>query len=405
MAILEGDIRLRGLPYPYEAMLSICSDLDETPSAETYLRTSRFLNTKDKTPFGQGVGLEVGNTIYFYMNPGAFSYWNSSDDTRSIIRHLIRSGHVDCIHSFGDAATQRAQVQETLEHLDKHDCKIRVWIDHAVARTNFGADIMQGSGDVLGDPAYHADLTLDYGISYVWRGRVTSMRGQDAPASVRGIWQASEPVGSLVTWAKEAAKVCAAALGNAKYGLHRTNRLIRDVELRDSQRTIEFLRTNPHPLGVSTGDNACGLAMALSDEFLDRLVARRGKAIIYTHLGKQIDVQSGFPAPTRIALEKLAGRMHAGQVLVATTQRILDYAAMTSRLRWKLSHSGDMTEIALQGDPSLAKLDGLSFIVPVGRKYRVSYRGQTLPAFRVKAGGEHGEWILHMPWAQLAYGA
>ena len=400
----EGDVKLRDLPYPYDAMLAICSDLDETPDAETYLRTSRFLNTRDRTSFGEGVGLEVGNTIYFYMSPGDFSYWNASGGTRSIIRQLMRSGHVDCIHSFGDTATQRAQVQETLEHLDRYDCRIRVWIDHAVARTNLGADIMQGAGDVVGDPAYHADLTLDYGVSYVWRGRVSSIQGQDAPPSVRGIWRPSEPLGSFVTWAKETAKVCAAALGNARYAMHRTNRLIRDVELRNSRRTIEFLRTNPHPLGVSAGDNARGLALALSDEFLDRLVERRGKAIVYTHLGKEIDTQSGFPAATRAALERLAGRVRAGQVLVATTERVLDYAAMTDRLRWTVSHAGDTTEIAIDSDTVPTKFDGLSFVVPAGREYRVSYRGQALPLAKARTGSS-GETVLHMPWAQLAYGA
>lgn len=396
-------ISLRDLPYPYAAMLSICSDLDETPDAATYLLTSRYLNTKERTAFGEGVGLEVGNTIYFYMQPSDFSYWNASDETRASIRDLIRSGHVDCIHSFGDTATRRSQAQETLDHLDEHGCKIRVWIDHAVARTNFGADIMQGTGDVVGDGAYHADLTLDYGIRYVWRGRVTSMQGQDVTASLRGIWHASRPWGSLATWGKETVKVCAALLGNPKYRMHAGNRLVRDVRLRDSRRAIEFLRTNPHPLGVSAGDNAEGLATALSDRFLDRLVARRGKAIVYTHLGKKVDRRSGFPAPTRAALEKLAGRMRTGEVLVATTERVLDYAELVNRITWTASDNGDATEIRLEPNTEQPRFDGLSFVVPERRQYRVLYKEKVLQALRAELPGS-GETVLYIPWRQLEYG-
>jgi hypothetical protein len=399
----EVGISVRDLPYPFAAMLSICSDLDETPDAETYLSTSRYLNTKDRTAFGAGVGLEVGNTIYFYMKPADFSYWNTSEATRSAIRDLIRSGHVDCIHSFGDTATDRSQARQTLEHIDDHGCKIRVWIDHAVAKTNFGADIMQGSGDVIGDPAYHADLTFDYGVRYVWRGRVTSMHGQDAPASVGGIWRAPQPLGSLVTWAKETVKLCAAALDNPKYRMHRANRLLRDVRLRDSTQAVEFLRTNPHPLGVSAGDNAEGLSLALSDGFLDRLVKRRGKAIVYTHLGKRIDRQSGFPGPTRAALEKLAGRMHSGEVLVATTERILDYAELVKRLTWTVSDSGHATEIALEAGAAPLRFDGLSFVVPAGREYRLVHRGKALPVLRAETRGSH-ESVLYVPWRPLEYG-
>jgi hypothetical protein len=399
----RSGIAVRDLPYPYAAMLSICSDLDETPDAETYLLTSRFLNTKNRTRFGEGVGLEVGNTIYFYMSPADFSYWNASEAARATIRDLIRSGHVDCIHSFGDTASERAQAQQTLAHLDEHGCKIRVWIDHAVARTNFGADIMQGAGDVAGDPAYHADLTLDYGVRYIWRGRVTSMQGQDVPRDGGGIWRSSHPLGSLVTLGKETAKVCAAKLGNSKYGMHGKNRLLHDVALRDSRQAVEFLRTNPHPLGVSAGDNAEGLAAALSDEFLDRLVARRGKAIVYTHLGKRIDRQSGFPTSTRAALEKLAGRMRCGEVLVATTERVLDYADLMSRLSWTASDAGEVTEISLETGTSHPRFDGLSFVVPAQRRYQVLHKGKPLPIVRAEIAGNR-EAVLYVPWTKRQYG-
>jgi hypothetical protein len=99
--------QVRRFPYPYKAMVAICSDLDGTPDRDHYLNIVRFLNTEDETPAGKGVGLEVGNTIYFDMPDNQFAYWNTDDLGREIVRKLIHSGHIDCFHSFGDLATTR----------------------------------------------------------------------------------------------------------------------------------------------------------------------------------------------------------------------------------------------------------------------------------------------------------
>ena len=136
----------------HQAYLAICSDLDETPDADTYFELLRFLNTTDDTRMGPGVGLEVGNTLYFDMPPGHFSYWNATESDRAKLRQLIRSGHIDCLHSFGDTATTRAHAGRALDELSRHDCQLSVWIDHARAPSNFGSDIMHGHGDEPGHP-------------------------------------------------------------------------------------------------------------------------------------------------------------------------------------------------------------------------------------------------------------
>ena len=100
-------VSLRRYPYPYRAMLAICSDLDETPNKDIYFETARYLNTTEETSLGKGVGLEVGNTIYFDMPEHNFSYTNTDDDGRQKIHQLIDSGHIDCLHSFGDFVKTR----------------------------------------------------------------------------------------------------------------------------------------------------------------------------------------------------------------------------------------------------------------------------------------------------------
>jgi hypothetical protein len=231
-AARAAGVSLRPFPFPYRAALAICSDLDETPSAVAYLETARFLNTTEPTALGTGVGLEAGNTIYFDMPAGQFSYWNADDRGRGEVRALIRSGHVDCLHSFGDLATTRAHAGRALDELARHDCALGVWVDHGVAVSNFGADIMQGQGDVVGSAAYHADLTMDFGIQYVWRGRVTSVIGQNVPRRLAAIASRAHPVASAVTVLKESAKGALARLGSAKYRAHGSNDLAWSSQLR-----------------------------------------------------------------------------------------------------------------------------------------------------------------------------
>lgn len=308
------------------ALLAICSDLDETPDADTYFELMRFLNTTGETRMGPGVGLEVGNTIYFDMAPGQFSYWNTDERNRERLRALMRSGHIDCLHSYGDLATTRAHAGRALDELTRHDCRIPVWIDHAQAVTNFGPDIMRGHGDEPGHPAYHADLTLAHGIRHVWRGRVTSVIAQDRPFSLRGIADSHHPAASARTLAKEAAKQLLARLGRRKFALHRGNRLCQPGRLRDGQPVVEFIRCNPCWGGVSSHDRGDGISEVLNRRYLDRLAARGGYSILYTHLGK-LD-RSGnpraFDRDAVAAFRLLADYDRSGRIQVVTTSRLLD---------------------------------------------------------------------------------
>lgn len=320
-------LKMRPIPGGYRAMMAICSDLDETPDAEVYFELMRFLNTDRKTSMGEGVNLEVGNTIYFDMPPGHFSYWNTDDRSREQIRELIRSGHIDCLHSYGDEATTRAHAARALEEMDRHGCRLKVWIDHASAVTNFGADIMRGQGDVRTSPAYHADLTLGYGVEYVWRGRVTSIIGQDRQLSVRGIGDWKHPAASFRTIGVQMAKQGLARLGNRKYSLHRKNVLARNEKLRDGGQVIEFMRCNPYFDGLGNdSDTGFGIAKVINRRFLNALSSRGGFCLLYTHLGK---LSKGSPRrfdeSAVAAFRLLAEYYREGRILVTTTRRLLDY--------------------------------------------------------------------------------
>lgn len=399
-------LALRQIPYPYKALLAICSDLDETPHRQTYRETVRFLNSTHTTSMGPGVGLETGNTIYFDMPPRQFAYWNTDEAGRAMLRTLIQSGHVDCLHSFGDLATSRADAARSLDDLAQHGCRLQVWIDHAVAPSNFGADIMRGSGDVPDHPAFHADLTCAYGIKYVWKGRITSVIGQRAARRLAGIYSARHPLDSAATISRELAKGALARLGQEKYRMHHANDVLRRVRLRNGAPVYEFLRSNPHWGGVSRGETAAGLSSVLTDTFLDTLEARRGSCVLYTHLGKVPDAQRPLPPATCAALRRLAQRQADGRVLVTTTRRLLGYAHATRNVTVVASRAGDWQDVDVtlgHDSPAASETDlaGLSIYVDDPAHTRVRVHGREVPRFVANPPDETGRRSLSLPWTPL----
>lgn len=405
----EAAVRLRAVPFPYKSAMAICSDLDETPDSRVYYESMRFLNTTETTAMGPGVGLEVGNTIYFQMPQDQFSYWNTDDAGREMVRTLIKSGHIDCLHSYGDHATTRADAIRALDDLAAHDCRLQVWIDHAVAPTNFGADIMKGTGDLPGAPAYHADLTCAAGVRFVWRGRVTSVVGQNAPWSLGGIARASQPGASARTIAKEASKRALAAAGNTKYAMHARNAILREATLRDGQPVYEFLRSNPHVGGVSSCDTATGIADVLTQQMLERLVERRALAIVYTHLGKIRSTAEPFAPATRDAFRRVAALRESGDLLVTTTRRLLGYAAALRRVEGSCRQEVDgSTTIHLrvredERPMEDADLSGLTVYVADPARARLFVNNREIVGLVRNRADETGRPSVSIPWTPLEF--
>jgi hypothetical protein len=401
-------VALRPWPYPYEAALAICSDLDETPTADDYFDLMRLLNTTGPTRLGPGAGLEVGNSIYFDMPASQFSYWNADDRARAAIRRLIQSGHIDCLHSFGDLATTRAHAGRALDELARHDCAMKVWIDHAVAPSNFGADIMQGNGDLEGSAAYHADLTCGFGIEYVWRGRVTSIIGQDVPRRLGGIARWRHPAASSVTAAKEAAKGWLARAGSAKYDSHRANDLVWASRLRSGQPVHEFLRANPSWAGISVYETADGLGEVITNEFLRTLDARGGGCILYTHLGKMRQPGRVLVPSAREALERTADAFSSGRLLVTTTRRLLDFCRARRTVTWTAESRDDGRVTIDIRTPSASWIDdqllaGLTFHVANPSRTTLTVDGQRELPIRQNPKDSSGRASISVPWPRLEF--
>jgi len=395
--------RLRDVPYPYRAMLAICSDLDETPDSTVYREIMRYLNTTETTSMGPGLGLEVGNTIYFDMPPGQFAYWSADEADREMVRCLIRTGHIDCLHSFGDLATTRAHVERALDELTRHDCRISVWIDHATAPSNFGADIMRGQGDVPGSPVYHADLTCDYGVRYVWCGRVTSVIGQDVTRRYLPVWTARHPLASARTLGKELFKTVLARSGNGKYSMHRTNALTRETRLRSGQPVTEFMRCNPYWGGVGKAATASGLAEVLVENYLSTLADHGGFSILYTHLGKITDRNELFGPRTREGWNRLAEYYRGGQILVATTRRLLSYRDAVRQARIATGREGDWQVLRVTSDRPDEELGGMTLYVDDPARCRLYVNDREMTGLQRNPADASGRPSVSLPWIPLVF--
>jgi len=408
---MNADVQIRSMPYPYKAMLAICSDLDETPNRHTYLGIMRFLNTMQDTSMGPGVGLEVGNSIYFDMPQEQFAYWNTDEAGREIVRTLIKSGHIDCLHSYGDLAVKRKHAARALDELDRYGCKLQVWVDHGVAPTNFGSDIMCGHGDEIGHPAYHADLTTGFGIQYVWRGRVTSITGQNVPDSLGGLFKISHPAASGLTILKEAAKIMMARIGNKKYALHSINELMRPVVLRDNNKVYEFIRSNPHWGGVSSCDGGRYIGETLTKDMLNRLIKRGGLCILYTHLGKIDNLDVPFNQMAVEAFRYLAKLFQKGDILVTTTKRLLDYQRAIRKIIYKCTQDEKKLQIridTLSRKNTIRKLpitdlNGLTFYVPEQKVISLTIDGSEVKDLQYNMPDHLGRPSVSLKWQKLEF--
>jgi hypothetical protein len=406
----HGTIGIRHAPYPYQAMLAICSDLDDTAGADTYFELMRFLNTTETTTFGDGVGLEVGNSIHFDVPPEQFSYWNADEKSREAIRHLILSGHIDCLHSYGELANTRAHAVRALDELSRHECRLEVWVDHGGSPMNFGADIMAGHGDEPGHPAYHADLTTAFGVQYVWRGRVTSIIGQDVWPQFGGLFRTRHPWTSGVTIGKEAAKCVLGCWKSSKYSMHTANAAVRSARLRDGTPVWEFLRSNPHWAGVSSCDKGGQIGDVLTDSMLTALVERRGVCVLYTHLGK---IGRGYPSfgdSSVKAFHRLAEACQRKSILVTTTRRLLGFCRARRELGLRVTAQAASLDLCVSTKGVLSPLPlsrrdlaGLTFYVPAKCRVRVLVDEREATDVQHNAPDDSERPSVSIPWPRLAF--
>lgn len=386
----DSEVALRKFPYPYRAALAISNDIDNTETLEEFIEIHKFINTNEMTSMGAGVGLDIGNSFFFYEPPGsAISYFSEDPKVSETIIRLLKAGDIDCLHSYGKKYDfTRDDAILALQEFKTHNCKVAVWVDHTRSKDNLGDDVTFGLGDHPGSKAYHADLTLAEGIKFAWLGRVTMVVGQSVPITVKtftDIFDADHPLNSFVNMSKEFAKNVLGVFGNKKYIMHKGNDIVKITDLNDGQKVFEFMRFDNHWKGVGVGADAKGLAYSISSRVLANLKKKEGYMIVYTHLGKNSDSAQFIPTETQNALRNLSAEFEAGNIYVTSTSKLLNYYLHHRYLNW--SYKSENTDIIIQiqnikdpieGEraPTLKDLQGVTFYVPAEKKPRIFLSGQ-----------------------------
>ena len=403
---------IRDYPYPARGAVTICSDVDGSPDLETYLEVVRFLNGTGPTALGKGLGLEIGNSFYFDNDhPSRFSYWSTSDEGRDVIRELIRSGHIDCLHSFGESSTSREQAILALDELQKHDCFLEVWVNHSKTPTNISSPSMPGQGDFPGDPAYHTDRSVALGFKYFWLGQITSIFGQDSRFCGRNV--VDDRLVRLMGNPKQICKCVSAAASVRRYHMHFRNRVLTPLKMADGRMGYEFMRTNPHPLGIGR-DGGNDLAGILSIRNLEQLIATGGAAIVYTHFLKGRKAGECLLNDDAVqALENLQAYANRKSLLVTTTRRLLSFLRARDGIGYDVRgapENGLTISIARDDkqNPSLGKipirdLEGLTFYTDVPSRTNIQVDGRMVGELRLNDADETGRTSVSIPWTPLSF--
>ena len=179
------NVKVRKFPYPFKCAFSISSDIDNASSLDSFVQFMDFLNSENQTIYGPGLGLEVGNSFWFFNGSKSFqlSYFEGLTHKETllapIIRTYLQSKHIDTLHSWGNfdkGGFERRYAKKGMEVLNKYNFDVPVWVNHGI-NPNYQkiGDYPNMYGDDPNHSCYHSDLLLESGFEYVWTGKATHL--------------------------------------------------------------------------------------------------------------------------------------------------------------------------------------------------------------------------------------
>lgn len=376
-------------------MLAICSDIDRT-TVERFRRMHRFLNTREATPLGEGLGLDIADSLWVFKGRNSSDISLLVDDVRGDpesyadeLTAYAQAGWIDTLHTYGNFTTasdspafKRRLAAIAIDELVKRDIRLPIWVNHG-SRTNvqnIGRDESQ-QGDVPAAAAYHTDLLVDYGVRFCWNHLHGQRHGLPDPLSPlllrdgRRLWGFARFIAAVGAPAEEA--------------------LLRDIAYdgpeANAGRTIDDRR-------VAMVWWPSLLDLQLTDAILDDIVDRGDFSIVGQHLGDW-GLEPDFPQTAVNVLQKLQRRQDAREILVARTSRVLEYARVTKHLRFEVRGTSEQTyiDIVAVNDPVLGafvpKVDqirGVTFYVPHPGGTYLLLNGRAIPGSEVIRSPDDG---------------
>ncbi|WMJ79722.1 hypothetical protein RBU49_12705 [Clostridium sp. MB40-C1] len=393
---------LRKFPYPYKSMLSICSDIDDA-TIEEFKLYHKFLNTQEDTPYGKGIGLDIGDSFWMYMaddmnfkvdkeNHGVdhiMTFFKGIDPTKKYkadeIINYINCGWIDSIHSFGDFSTntekntkfQRDLAIKALEALKNSNSNVSVWINHGnrANKQNFGSGDLSEfmsyqEGDKKDSNYYHTDLTLKNNIKYVWNSLNDTTFGFDYP-----LFQINLRDGQKV------------------WGFSRHTNYIKDKK-------IDWTWTPKH------------LHRQLTKNNLDNIVNKNQYSIVAQHFG--VSTEDLFEKKNINALKRLKNYQDNGKILITKTSRLLNYANVQKHLVYKKINLNNKMYINILSVkdpifgtyiPTLNDIKGITFYCENPNNTILLLNDKVIPAENIQKNhkDKHGKKSISLKWFNFDY--
>ncbi len=402
------NIKVRKFPYPFKCAFSISSDIDNASSLEYFVHFMEFLNTDIQTIYGPGLGLEVGNSFWFFNGSGSnqLSYFEGLTDQKTrlapIIRLFIESGHIDSLHSWGNfdkGGFKRYYAEKGMEILNKHNFDIPVWINHGID-LNYQkvGDYPNMYGDDPNHSCYHTDLLVEAGCEYIWTGKTTHIIGQNGKKNLSLIMKSA----------------IQGFLKQTKYRNEKDpifnydNNLINPLVLRDGNKIWEFIRFINSWGGAGELD-LNEFADQININNLNRLIKNEGVMILYTHFNENLT--KTIPKvlyENLLELKKMAKRK---DILVTTTSRILKFWEISNYISYNVQTFDDKTIININdvldcpvGKKSINRyhLNGLTFYCNNSKPHNIVFKNKLCKSIS-NPPDETGQKSLSIPWEKLEY--
>jgi len=425
-----SSVTKRRLPYPYNALLAISSDVDATSPWE-FVRIHRFLNTLRRALpyYGDGLGLDIGDSCFFknisnngisvydacyhYRNEDAWANEFGGKGARdenpknarnpvtgklvfeagpTFIEKYIRCGWIDVLHG-GDgnwaefAAKRRAtdwcrtDGQHYMEWMAERGLEIDTFTNHSTVSSDFGIPDKPSTrrkprslGDLPGSTAYWADYARRAGIKFYW----SYIPNESA----------------------------------AYRGTFGQDNLLVPAAFRDGSKFWHFSRYS------DGGHYADKIDTILNAKNLDSLVEKNQFEIAYTHFGYWGDNSNRVNpelSPSSIdAFRLLKAYQDEGKILVAKTSRLLRYNLALDHLAFTASHLNDVVIINItaikdtQFDdciPTVNDVRGLTFYVFNSSKAEIRICDAKLPETEIQRNpaDETGQPSIGIKWFQPDY--
>jgi SAM-dependent methyltransferase len=411
-----------------------------------------FVSGSGSTPYGDGLGLEVGDSFWIWSDTGAFALrhappWERSrppaPEARRIVE-LARSGWLDTLHSFGDwnptYQLTREEMLRGLELLEHLGIRPPVYVNHGggIRLHNIGGPwASYQCGDDSASPYYNLDLLQEAGFRFFWIDTLfendllgDNMDPERLPPEQRPQanrrWMRATLRTSPTDPALERREAFPAldAIQAERVARFVSGNLLIPLVGRDSRAFWGFKRFRGHEAPTSAS-----FALQASPDRLDLLEAAGGACVIYQHFGvwRELGKPKGDPSQIQSrrplldatavrAFRDIARRNADGRLLVATTARLLGYLRLRDSLRFSvrakdgglfITIEGTQCPIFGHGEVSAQSLEGAAFLVPAGVPFVqvATSRGEVLSTVRAAEPCEPGFDAVHIPWRPLVFPA